>query len=205
MPRAGAALALAAAGARRLLEAADNPVPVPDPPASAAPVGHALSVRNLRFAWKEGRSPVFEDLSLDLPEGGRIALLGPSGIGKSTLAALLLKLVAPQEGRITLGGADYGTLSADVVRTHVACLTQDATLFDDSIAANLRLAAPGAPDAALWEALERAREATEAAARIDRLVVMGGSCQRTWEHAIPKTARPVGPRISVQFRPRGVR
>ena len=37
------------------------------------------------------------------------------------------------------------------------------------------------------------------------LVVMGGSCQRTWEHAIPKTARPVGPRISIQFRPRGVR
>jgi alkylated DNA repair dioxygenase AlkB len=37
------------------------------------------------------------------------------------------------------------------------------------------------------------------------LLVMGGSCQRTWEHAIPKTARPVGPRISVQFRPRGVR
>jgi alkylated DNA repair dioxygenase AlkB len=37
------------------------------------------------------------------------------------------------------------------------------------------------------------------------LVVMGGSCQRTWEHAVPKTARPVGPRISIQYRPRGVR
>jgi alkylated DNA repair dioxygenase AlkB len=37
------------------------------------------------------------------------------------------------------------------------------------------------------------------------LVVMGGSCQRTWEHAVPKTAKPVGPRISIQFRPRGVR
>jgi alkylated DNA repair dioxygenase AlkB len=37
------------------------------------------------------------------------------------------------------------------------------------------------------------------------LLVMGGSCQRTWEHAVPKTARPVGPRISIQFRPRGVR
>ena len=37
------------------------------------------------------------------------------------------------------------------------------------------------------------------------LIVMGGSCQRTWEHAIPKTARPAGPRISIQFRPRGVR
>jgi ATP-binding cassette subfamily C protein CydC len=157
LPRAGAALALAAAGARRLLEAADQPIPVPDPPASAVPAGHALSMRGIRFAWDEERGPVFEDLSLDLPEGARIALLGPSGIGKSTLAALLLKLAAPQEGRITLGGADYTTLSADAVRARVACLTQDATLFDDSIAANLRIAAPEAPDAALWEALERAR------------------------------------------------
>lgn len=157
LPRAGAALALAAAGARRLLEAADHPVPVPDPPASAVPVGHALSVRGVAFAWNDERGPVFEDLSLEVPEGARIALLGPSGIGKSTLAALLLKLAAPSAGRITLGGADYHTLSADVVRAHIACLTQDATLFDDSIAANLRLAAPGAPDAALWDALERAR------------------------------------------------
>ena len=157
LPRAGAALALAAAGARRLLEAADHPVPVPDPPVSATPQGHALSVRGVRFAWAEDRAPVFEDLSLDLPEGARIALLGPSGIGKSTLAALLLKLAAPQAGRITLGGADYDTLSADAVRSRIACLTQDATLFDDSIAANLRLAAPGAPEPALWEALERAR------------------------------------------------
>ena len=39
----------------------------------------------------------------------------------------------------------------------------------------------------------------------ERVLVMGGSCQRTWEHAIPKSARPTGPRISVQFRPRGVR
>jgi ATP-binding cassette subfamily C protein CydC len=114
-------------------------------------------MRGVRFAWDEERGPVFEDLSLDLPEGARIALLGPSGIGKSTLAALLLKLAAPQEGRITLGGTDYATLSADVVRARIACLTQDATLFDDSIAANLRIAAPEAPEAALWEALERAR------------------------------------------------
>ncbi|WP_426957268.1 thiol reductant ABC exporter subunit CydC [Muricoccus radiodurans] len=157
LPRAGAALALAAAGARRLFEAADQPVPVPDPEAGTEPAGHALIVRNLRFAWSGDRAPVFEDLSLDLPEGARIALLGPSGAGKSTLAALLLKLAAPQEGTITLGGADYATLTADTVRAHVACLTQDAALFDDSISANLRLAAPGAPDAALWRALERAR------------------------------------------------
>ncbi|WP_338662661.1 thiol reductant ABC exporter subunit CydC [Pararoseomonas sp. SCSIO 73927] len=157
LPRAGAALALAGAGARRLFEAADHPVPVPDPPASATPAGHAVTIRDLRFAWAPDRPPVFEGLSLDLPEGARIALLGPSGSGKSTLAALLLKLAAPQEGSITLGGADYATLSADTVRARIACLTQEATLFDDSIAANLRLAAPDAPDAALWDALEKAR------------------------------------------------
>jgi ATP-binding cassette subfamily C protein CydC len=157
LPRAGAALALAAAGARRLLEAADAPVPVSDPPISADPAGHVLSVRDLRFAWAPDRAPVFEDLSLDLPEGARIALLGPSGAGKSTLAGLLLKLAAPQSGTITLGGADYATLSADAVRGRIACLTQDATLFDDSIAANLRLAAPDASDAELWAVLESAR------------------------------------------------
>ena len=160
LPRAGAALALAGAGARRLLEAADQPVPVPDPPTSGlrdAPRGHAIAIRDLRFAWAPDRTPVFDNLSLDLPEGARVALLGPSGAGKSTLAALLLKLAAPQEGTITLGGADYTELTADAVRSRIACLTQDATLFDDSIAANLRLAAPEAPDSALWEALERAR------------------------------------------------
>ena len=160
LPRAGAALAFAGAGARRLLEAADEPVPVPDPPASVqgeAPKGHAVAIRSLRFAWAPDRAPVFDNLSLDLPEGGRIALLGPSGAGKSTLAALLLKLAAPQAGQITLGGVDYATVTADAVRARIACLTQDATLFDDSIAANLRIAAPEAPDAALWEALERAR------------------------------------------------
>ncbi|MBP0492907.1 thiol reductant ABC exporter subunit CydC [Pararoseomonas indoligenes] len=162
LPRAGAALALAGAGARRLLETADAPVPVPDPPASvisATPAGHAITIRDLRFTWAPDRAPVFEGLSLDLPEGARIALLGPSGSGKSTLAALLLKLAAPQVGTITLGGADYATLSADAVRTRIACLTQEATLFDDSIAANLRLAAPDAPEADLWAALEKARVA----------------------------------------------
>ncbi|MFC7538623.1 ATP-binding cassette domain-containing protein [Siccirubricoccus deserti] len=91
-----------------------------------------------------------------MPEGARLALLGPSGAGKSSLAALLLKLAAPQEGRITLGGVDLANLPADAVRRRIACLTQDARLFDDSIAANLRIAAPTAPDAALWRALDRA-------------------------------------------------
>ncbi len=157
MPRAGAALAAAGASARRLFEAADAPPPVTDPAEPAGPPrGHAIRIENLRFAWTAEGPNVFDGLDLDVPEGARIALLGPSGIGKSTLAALLLKLAAPQAGRITLGGVDVAALPADLVRARIACLTQDARLFDDSIEANLRLAAPGAEEPALWRALDAA-------------------------------------------------
>jgi ATP-binding cassette subfamily C protein CydC len=157
VPRAGTALAAASAGARRLFEAADTAPPVPEPAVPVAPpAGHAVRVEGVHFSWAPDRAPVFNGLSLELPEGGRLALLGPSGSGKSTLATLLLKLAAPQEGRITLGGTDLASLSGAAVRSRIACLTQDARLFDDSIAANLRLADPAATDAALWQALERA-------------------------------------------------
>ncbi len=159
LPRAGTALAAAAAGARRLFQAADAPVPVPDPDPlhpGAAPEGHAIRIEGLRFRWTQGRPWVFDGLDLDLPEGMHLALLGPSGAGKSSLAALLLKLAAPEGGRITLGGAALASLPAEAVRRRIVCLAQDARLFDDSIAANLRIAAPLAPEAALWRALDRA-------------------------------------------------
>ncbi|MBU8542173.1 MULTISPECIES: thiol reductant ABC exporter subunit CydC [Roseomonadaceae] len=157
MPRAGAALAAAAAAARRLFEAADQAPPVAEPEAPAAlPKGHAIRIRDLHFGWAPDRPPVFNGLDLDVPEGARIALLGPSGIGKSTLTSLLLKLAAPQSGSMTLGGVDIATLAADAVRGRIACLTQDARLFDDSIEANLRLARPEAQEVALWQALDRA-------------------------------------------------
>ena len=153
VPRAGTALAAAGAAARRLFALADTPAPVAEPTAPAAlPAGHTVRFEGVSFAWSPDR-PVFAALDLEWREGERLALLGPSGAGKSSIAALLLKLAAPQGGRIMLGGVDLALLPAAAVRASIACLSQDARIFDASIAENLRIAAPAAPDAALWRVL----------------------------------------------------
>ena len=158
LPRAGVLAGHAAAAARRVLEAAEAPVPVPDPPhPSPVPADFALRFEAVRFRWQPDRSPVFDGLTLDVPQGARVAVLGPSGIGKSTLAALALKVAAPQQGRVLLGGIDIASLAAADVRPRIGWLSQATHLFDDTIRANLTLARPDADDAALWGALDAAR------------------------------------------------
>ena len=153
VPRAGTALAAAGAAARRLFALADTQPRVSEPAAPAAmPPGNTLRFEAVGFAWSEDR-PVFAALDLEWREGERLALLGPSGAGKSSIAAMVLKLAAPQAGRITLGGVDLASLPAESVRARIACLSQDARIFDATIAENLRIAAPEAPDAALWRVL----------------------------------------------------
>jgi ATP-binding cassette subfamily C protein CydC len=158
LPRAGALAGHAAAAAHRVLEAADTPVPVPDPERPAPlPAGFALRFEAVHFRWSPDRPPVFDGLTLDVPEGARIALLGPSGAGKSTLAALMLKVAAPQQGRVLLGGTDIAGLPAAAVHARIGWLSQATHLFDDTIRANLLLARPDAEEAALWAALDAAQ------------------------------------------------
>jgi ATP-binding cassette subfamily C protein CydC len=158
LPRAGVLAGYAAAAAHRVLDAAESPIAVPDRSnAIMVPADFTLRFEAIQFRWQADRPPIFDGLTLEVPQGARIALLGPSGAGKSTLAALALKVAAPQQGRVLFGGVDIATLIAADVRARVGWLAQATHLFDDTIRANLKLARPDADDAALWGALDAAR------------------------------------------------
>ncbi|MGE4482125.1 thiol reductant ABC exporter subunit CydC [Acidocella sp.] len=160
LPRAGLLYGQARKAAARVVQAAEAGPPVPDPAAPAPmPSRNAIAFEHVSFRYAPNRPFVFENLSLQLPEGSRTAILGPSGAGKSTIAALILKLIKPVSGQIRFGGTDIAQLPAEALRQRIAYLGQTTHLFADSIRNNLLLGDPAAEEARLWEVLEAAQVA----------------------------------------------
>ncbi|MGX5841778.1 ABC transporter ATP-binding protein [Mesorhizobium sp. ArgA1] len=118
-----------------------------------------LNIRKVSFAYEAGGKPVVSDVTFGLPAGKVTALIGPSGSGKSTLADMLLGLLEPSEGKILADGVEINAANRRRWRDQVAYVPQDVFLLHDTIAANLRLAAPQASDAELWTALRAAHGA----------------------------------------------
>lgn len=106
--------------------------------------------------------PVLRDVTFRAESGQLVALVGPSGAGKTTITSLVSRLYDVDSGSIRLGGLDVRDVSQQSLHDSLGVVTQDAHLFHDTIAANLRYARPDAPDSALWEAL--------AGAQVDDLV-----------------------------------
>jgi ABC-type multidrug transport system fused ATPase/permease subunit len=100
---------------------------------------------------------VLDDVTLRLEPGKRVALLGPSGAGKTTIVNLLLRFLDPEDGRVTIAGRDLREYRQEDVRSTFAVAGQDSHLFSTSIRENVRLARPTADDAAVEGALRRAR------------------------------------------------
>jgi thiol reductant ABC exporter CydD subunit len=117
-----------------------------------APVA-ALSVSGLRVEYAHRDGPALAGCSLDVPAGGRVALTGPSGAGKSTVLAALLRFVEPGAGTLAFDGRPVADFSVAEWRALFAWLPQRPHLFHASLAENLRLGAPDAPDGALGEVL----------------------------------------------------
>lgn len=118
-----------------------------------------LNIRNVSFAYEAGGKPVVSDVTFGLPAGKVTALIGPSGSGKSTLADMLLGLLEPSEGKILADGVEINGANRRRWRDQVAYVPQDVFLLHDTIASNLRLAAPQASDEELWAALRAAHGA----------------------------------------------
>ncbi|RUT97222.1 ABC transporter ATP-binding protein [Mesorhizobium sp. USDA-HM6] len=129
-----------------------------------------LNIRDVSFAYGDGDGdgkPVVEGITFGLPAGKVTALIGPSGSGKSTIADMLLGLLEPTEGTILADGVGITAKNRRAWRDQVAYVPQDVFLLHDTIATNLRLAAPQASDEELWAALRKAH-AADFVERLDR-------------------------------------
>ena len=161
LPLRTAAVELAAtlAAGRRVLDLVDREPAIADPAEPGpAPEGAATVVlEGVTARYAEGSAPALRDFDLTLEPGRTVALVGPSGVGKTTVTNLLLRFLDPEHGRVTLAGRDVRELRQEDVRRTFALAGQNAHLFNSTIRANLRLARPDATDAELEQALDRAR------------------------------------------------
>jgi ATP-binding cassette subfamily C protein CydD len=149
-----------------IVELLDIVPPAPRTGQGTLPVGEALSIRfeKVGFAYEPDR-PVLRDIDFTLAQGERVALVGPSGAGKTTLSQLLLGFIQPQEGRLSVNGIDLRALAEDDWLDHVAWLPQRPTLFHGSLLDNIRL---GRPDADL-DAVRHAVALANATEFVERL------------------------------------
>ena len=147
------------AAGRRVLELTEREPAIIDPdtprPAPTRPPAVALEGVTARYPGAD--EPAFSGLNLRLEPGSRIALVGPSGAGKTTVTSLLLRFLDPEEGRVTLAGRDLREYRQEDVRAMFALAGQDSHVFNSTIRANLQIGRPGATDQELWDALRRAQ------------------------------------------------
>lgn len=160
IPLPGAARELPAvlAAGSRVLGVIDREPLVRDPerPHPPPPPRPAVALEGVTARYGE-EEPVLRRFDLQLEPGRRVALVGASGAGKTTVTNLLLRFLDPVEGRVTIAGRDAREYRQHDLRATFALAGQDAHLFDSTIRENLRLGRPGAADSELKEALGRAR------------------------------------------------
>lgn len=151
-------LADSIASTRRVHAVHVEPIPVGDglqllPRATG---GSALRFHGVTFSYDTAGPAVLKDIDFAVPAGARVALVGSSGAGKTTVASLILRFWDPQHGRITIDGRDLRDITLDSLREHIALVAQDTHLFNATLAENILLARPDASRDDLDLAVQRA-------------------------------------------------
>ena len=150
-------------GATRRLHAVHRqPVPVRDGPgvdpdaASGLADVPALTLENVSFRYEGQHEDALREASFAVPAGSTLALVGPSGAGKTTVAHLLLRFWDPDAGHVRMHGHDLREFHIDALRARIALVSQDTYLFHETLKTNILMARPGASDEQVHDALRRA-------------------------------------------------
>ena len=117
-------------------------------------LNEAIEFDNVSFSY--GEQPTLRDITLHARPGETIALVGPTGAGKSTIVNLLCRFYEYDSGSITIDGQELNQTSKSSLRSALGYVTQEAFLFNGSVRENLLLAKPEADETELWKALESA-------------------------------------------------
>ena len=133
---------------RSSIQSPDHPVPLKVLPAH----GIGLDISNLAFTYPTNATPVLSDLSLQIHPGERVAIVGPSGAGKTTLFQLLLRFYDPQSGSIELNGTDIRSIELHQLRKLIGIVPQDVVIFSSNAMENIRYGRPDASDAEVLHA-----------------------------------------------------
>ena len=149
-------LASARVSLGRIFELMDTAPEVRERPGAVRLAAVRDSIRLENVSIRYDRHPVLRDVSLKIPAGSFCAVLGPSGVGKSTLADLLVRYLDPDQGRVLLDGTDIRHLSLEDLRQQVVLVDQSPFLFHASIAENIAYAFPGATQEMIEEAAHAA-------------------------------------------------
>ncbi|MCH8154013.1 MAG: thiol reductant ABC exporter subunit CydC [Proteobacteria bacterium] len=155
----GRQLAETLGATRRLYAVHDEPVVVSDGPGVSAQTrrgGVALEVGDVMYSYYGANRPALGGVSFTVPAGATVALVGPSGAGKTTLAQLMMRFWDPDSGAIRMDGADLRGYRLDALRGRIALVAQDTYLFNESLRHNILIARPAASEAEVRQAVERA-------------------------------------------------
>jgi ATP-binding cassette subfamily B protein len=143
----------------RIFEYLDLPIEIEEPARPVrltAPRGH-LRFEDVNFSYGIDAAPAVQSLTLDVPAGGSLAIVGETGSGKSTIAALIARLYDPSAGRITIDGVDLRDLSFSDLSSIVGVVSQETYLMHTTVRENLRYAKPSASDAEIEAASQAAQ------------------------------------------------